>query len=191
MAPGSPPGTPHWPASGMLHRGGRRPEGPRQPGPQEVTGGVSAAGGFGVVRLADRPGHSIASGIAAMPALMTAWPAAALAFTRRPGPMARTNHGMAASATYTASRTLTPAPRRAGRDGRSRAWPCGQPGRRHAHVRVPGGDHPDHGGGHQRTMGASQAGRLGPRRCAGACQPEPDHGAAVQGRLQPHGQGGL
>ena len=38
---------------------------------------------------------------------MAAWLAAALPFTRRPGPMARTNHGLAASAKYTGSTTLT------------------------------------------------------------------------------------
>jgi hypothetical protein len=38
---------------------------------------------------------------------MAAWLAAALPFARRPGPMARTNHGMAASAKYTGSTTLT------------------------------------------------------------------------------------
>src|SRR5258708_38598444 len=52
-------------------------------------------------------GHSVAKSMAAIPALIAAWPAATGSFTRGPGPMARASHGIDAAAQHAASRTLT------------------------------------------------------------------------------------
>ena len=54
-----------------------------------------------------------------------------------------------------------------------------------------GNNHPDHGGRHQRMMQARQPARLDTRRPVRAGEPEPEDGAAEQGRLHPHCHGGL
>lgn len=137
-------------------------------------------------------GHSVASSIAAIAALIAAWATEAGSFTRGPGPMARASHGMQAAAQAAASRMLT-ASTRAGVAARDmgiiapRRGPAGgiaAAAGMAVSIQIMAPDH-------QRMQNGRQARMPGPARIGQNGPAGPQRGAPEHRRLRPCRGGGL